>query len=63
MRQRRRLMVSRHNRLWQVSGRSGLTFDEMLRLDVCYIQRRSLLLDIIIMLKTAPCVIGGKGAY
>jgi exopolysaccharide biosynthesis polyprenyl glycosylphosphotransferase len=62
--QRRRLMVKPGiTGLWQVSGRSGLTFDEMLRLDVRYIQKRSLLLDIIIMLKTAPCVIGGKGAY
>jgi exopolysaccharide biosynthesis polyprenyl glycosylphosphotransferase len=62
--QRRRLMVKPGiTGLWQVSGRSGLTFDEMLRLDVRYIQRRSLLLDIIIMLRTIPCVIGGKGAY
>ena len=32
-------------------------------LDVRYIQKRSLLLDIIILLKTVPCVLGGKGAY
>jgi lipopolysaccharide/colanic/teichoic acid biosynthesis glycosyltransferase len=62
--QRRRLMVKPGiTGLWQVSGRSGLTFEEMLRLDVRYIQKRSLLLDIIILLKTVPCVIGGKGAY
>ena len=62
--QRRRLMVKPGiTGLWQVSGRSGLTFDEMLRLDVRYIQKRSLLLDIIIMLKTVPCVLGGKDAY
>ena len=62
--QRRRLMVKPGiTGLWQVSGRSGLTFDEMLRLDVRYIQKRSLLLDIIILLKTVPCVLGGKGAY
>jgi exopolysaccharide biosynthesis polyprenyl glycosylphosphotransferase len=62
--QRRRLMVKPGiTGLWQVSGRSGLTFDEMLGLDVRYIQKRSLLLDIIIMLKTVPCVLGGKGAH
>jgi exopolysaccharide biosynthesis polyprenyl glycosylphosphotransferase len=62
--QRRRLMVKPGiTGLWQVSGRSGLTFEEMLLLDVRYIQRRSLLLDIIIMFKTVPCVLSGKGAY
>jgi exopolysaccharide biosynthesis polyprenyl glycosylphosphotransferase len=62
--QRRRLMVKPGiTGLWQVSGRSTLTFEEMLRLDVRYIQKRSLLLDIIILLKTVPCVISGKGAY
>jgi exopolysaccharide biosynthesis polyprenyl glycosylphosphotransferase len=62
--QRRRLAVKPGiTGLWQVSGRSSLTFEEMLRLDVRYIQKRSLLLDIIILLKTVPCVISGKGAY
>jgi len=61
--QRRRLMVKPGiTGLWQVSGRSGLTFEEMLGLDVRYIQKRSLLLDIIILAKTVPCVISGKGA-
>jgi exopolysaccharide biosynthesis polyprenyl glycosylphosphotransferase len=62
--QRRRLMVKPGiTGLWQVSGRSNLTFDEMLYLDVCYIQKRSLLLDVIIMFKTVPCVLSGRGAY
>jgi exopolysaccharide biosynthesis polyprenyl glycosylphosphotransferase len=62
--QRRRLMVKPGiTGLWQVSGRSNLTFEEMLQLDVRYIQKRSLLLDIIILLKTVPCVAGGRGAY
>jgi exopolysaccharide biosynthesis polyprenyl glycosylphosphotransferase len=61
--QRRRLMVKPGiTGLWQVSGRSGLTFEEMLGMDVRYIQKRSLLLDIIILVKTVPCVISGKGA-
>lgn len=62
--QRKRLMVKPGiTGLWQVSGRSNLTFEEMLKLDVKYIQKRSLLLDIVILLKTIPCVLTGKGAY
>jgi len=62
--QRRRLMVKPGiTGLWQVSGRSNLTFEEMLKLDVSYIQKRSLLLDMIILVKTVPCVLGGRGAY
>ncbi len=61
--QRRRLMVKPGiSGLWQVSGRSGLTFEEMLDLDIRYIQKRSLLLDVIILVKTVPCVISGAGA-
>lgn len=62
--QRRRLTVKPGiTGLWQVSGRSLLTFEEMLKLDVRYIQKRSLLLDVVILLKTVRCVINGKGAY
>ena len=62
--QRRRLRVKPGiTGLWQVSGRSSLTFEQMLALDVRYIQKRSLLLDVVIMLKTVPCVISGKGAF
>jgi lipopolysaccharide/colanic/teichoic acid biosynthesis glycosyltransferase len=43
--------------LWQVSGRSKLTVDEMFRLDVAYARRRSLLLDLQILLRTIPAVI------
>lgn len=49
--------------LWQVSGRSRLTFDEMVKLDLFYIENWSLTFDIIILLKTAAAVIRGKGAY
>ena len=49
--------------LWQVSGRSELTFEEMLRLDLKYIENRSLTLDLWILLRTLPCVLSGKGAY
>jgi exopolysaccharide biosynthesis polyprenyl glycosylphosphotransferase len=49
--------------LWQVSGRSGLTFDEMVLLDVYYIENWSPLLDLRILLKTIPTVLFGSGAY
>ena len=49
--------------LWQVTGRSRTTFDEMVRLDLKYIRERNLLLDLKIMLMTPGAVFGGKGAY
>ena len=49
--------------LWQVSGRSDLTFDEMCLLDIYYIENWSLGLDIRIILRTIPQSILGKGAY
>lgn len=49
--------------LWQVSGRSDLTFDEQCLLDIYYIENWSLALDLRIMLQTIPYVIAGRGAY
>ena len=49
--------------LWQVSGRSDLTFDEMVLLDLFYIENWSLLLDIKIALRTIPTIMLGTGAY
>jgi exopolysaccharide biosynthesis polyprenyl glycosylphosphotransferase len=49
--------------LWQVSGRSDLGFDDMVRLDRYYLDNWSPLLDIQIMLKTAYVVLARKGAY
>ena len=49
--------------LWQVSGRSNLTFDDMVRLDFLYIERWSLLLDLTVLLKTIPAVVRRRGAY
>ncbi|MDI6786585.1 MAG: sugar transferase [bacterium] len=49
--------------LWQVSGRSNLTFEEMVELDIYYIEKWSIWLDITILLKTIPIVLSGKGAY
>ncbi len=48
--------------IWQVSGRSRLPFPEQVKMDVEYIQRRSLALDLIIIAKTIPAVLGGDGA-
>jgi len=49
--------------LWQVSGRSELTFDEMALLDIYYVENWSPALDIKIFLQTIPRVIFGNGAY
>jgi len=48
--------------LWQVKGRGRATLDEMARLDIEYINRQSLLLDLKILLLTIPAVISGRGA-
>ncbi len=49
--------------LWQVSGRSELTFDEMVLLDLYYIENWSPGLDVQIILRTVPQFFFGKGAY
>lgn len=49
--------------LWQVSGRSRVGFDDMVRLDLRYARTWSLWLDIKILLKTPHAVISGEGAY
>jgi lipopolysaccharide/colanic/teichoic acid biosynthesis glycosyltransferase len=48
--------------LWQVSGRSERTYEEMVRLDVEYAQSRTLVLDLSILAKTPWVVVGRKGA-
>ncbi|MCS7284048.1 MAG: undecaprenyl-phosphate glucose phosphotransferase [Anaerolineae bacterium] len=49
--------------LWQVSGRSRLPFDEMVLLDIYYIENWSLWLDFKILMRTIPKVLLGEGAY
>jgi len=49
--------------LWQVSGRSDLDFDDLVRLDFLYLERWSPFLDLTILLKTLPAVLGRRGAY
>ncbi|HBE82360.1 MAG TPA: polyprenyl glycosylphosphotransferase, partial [Blastocatellia bacterium] len=48
--------------LWQVSGRNRLRFDEMVRMDIFYIENWSLWLDLKIILLTLPAVFKGDGA-
>ncbi len=48
--------------LWQVSGRSALAPEDRVRLDLIYVRTRSLGLDIVLLLKTAPAVLRGRGA-
>jgi lipopolysaccharide/colanic/teichoic acid biosynthesis glycosyltransferase len=49
--------------LWQVAGRSDLSFDDLLRLDFYYIENWSIWLDITILFKTPFAVFSRKGAY
>jgi len=48
---------------WQVSGRADIPFPEQVRLDLDYIQARSLARDLKLILKTVPAVLTGRGAY
>jgi exopolysaccharide biosynthesis polyprenyl glycosylphosphotransferase len=49
--------------LWQISGRSGLEFDDLVRLDFAYIEAWSVWLDVSIIARTIPAVLTGRGAY
>jgi exopolysaccharide biosynthesis polyprenyl glycosylphosphotransferase len=49
--------------LWQISGRSELDFDDLVRLDFLYLERWSVGLDLAIMLKTIPAVLSRRGAF
>ena len=49
--------------LWQVSGRSDVSFDEMCLMDIYYMQNWSLAMDTTILLRTVPRALFGRGAY
>jgi lipopolysaccharide/colanic/teichoic acid biosynthesis glycosyltransferase len=49
--------------LWQISGRSDLSWQETLRLDLYYVERWSLAMDLWILLRTPAAVLRGRGAY
>ncbi len=60
---RRYLVLPGMTGLWQVSGRSELSFDELVRLDFSYIERWSIGLDFMILLRTIPTVLFRRGAF
>src|SRR5436853_7777408 len=49
--------------LWQVKGRSRISFNDMVRLDLRYVQQWSIWLDVKILLQTPKAVVMGGGAY
>lgn len=49
--------------LWQIIGRAETEFDDRLRLDIAYIERQSIWLDIVILIRTFTSVIEGRGAH
>ncbi len=49
--------------LWQVTGRSTVSFEDMILLDLYYIYNRSLMMDLSILYETVFVVLGKKGAY
>ncbi|MFC1484876.1 sugar transferase [bacterium] len=49
--------------IWQISGRSDLNFDDMINLDIYYLENWTLSLDLEIMLKTIPAVLLTRGAF
>jgi len=61
---RRRLLVKPGlTGLWQISGRSDLSWEESVRLDLRYVENWSLALDLLILWKTASAVFRSRGAY
>ncbi len=63
MHKKRYLVLPGMTGLWQVSGRSDLSFDELIRLDFYYIEYWSIWLDLTIIARTLPVVLSRKGAY
>src|SRR5436190_8012597 len=49
--------------LWQVSGRSDVSYEERVRLDMFYIRNYSIWLDLQLIVQTIPVVLSGRGAY
>ncbi|CAN5393408.1 hypothetical protein BH09ACT8_BH09ACT8_45560 [soil metagenome] len=61
---RRRLLVRPGiTGLWQVSGRSDLSWEDSVRLDMFYVENWSMIADLLIALKTVKAVFGHSGAY
>ena len=60
---RRYLVLPGMTGLWQVSGRSELNFDDLVKLDFLYIERWSLAVDLSIIVQTVPAVLRRRGAF
>jgi lipopolysaccharide/colanic/teichoic acid biosynthesis glycosyltransferase len=62
--QRRRLSIPGGlTCLWQVSGRSEVGFEDWMRLDMRYVARHGLWEDLVLLARTIPAVLSGRGAY
>ena len=49
--------------VWQVSGRSDLSWEESIRLDLSYVENWSLAMDVAILFRTVSAVLRSSGAY
>jgi lipopolysaccharide/colanic/teichoic acid biosynthesis glycosyltransferase len=49
--------------IWQVSGRGDIPFDQQVDLDLKYIESQNLWLDFLLLIKTVPAILTGRGAY
>ncbi len=49
--------------VWQVSGRSLIGFADWVRMDLQYAERRSVLVDLMLLARTVPAVLSGRGAH
>lgn len=48
--------------VWQISGRSAINFDKRVEMDANYVQKRSIIYDLLLIFKTIPAVLTGRGA-
>jgi lipopolysaccharide/colanic/teichoic acid biosynthesis glycosyltransferase len=63
LRDRRRLVIKPGiTCIWQISGRSEIDFSGQVQLDVDYIEKQSFWFDLMILARTIPAVVSGKGA-
>ena len=60
---RRHITKSGLTGLWQISGRKEVAWEDRMRMDLYYVEHWSLLLDCVILAKTAKAVLAGRGAY
>jgi exopolysaccharide biosynthesis polyprenyl glycosylphosphotransferase len=60
---KRHLVLPGMTGLWQIAGRSTLSFDDLVRLDFYYLDNWSLWLDVSVLAKTLPAVLARRGAY